>query len=379
MSFSNNSNTNNAIAGFDGSSSGQSGATNGEYVYTGISEEKGNSTVVVPSLNTSNYGNMYFNGTRYPRQNKSDIMQTPALSIPTCILVALCVGCLIRAWLCNGSRRRANELRALEQEGTLQAHRIKRYRKDPELRMRLINESLVTQKIVDQSTSCVYEGRRNKEQQQCEQKCLILGEQVGDIENALSSTKTTDRNRTDLPHDGGYGNSHDHTHNQPHLQQILKNALPHHNDDTDDHNVDASACAICLEHFKFGDIVAWSKQPSLAMHTPTTGAAAEANTTESPATSCCHVFHYECIKLWLINPHHNDCPYCRSVILDYRAIMGQEEAGVGEGVDGTGDNAVNGDANNNNSAHSSNSGNSAYVIVNNLVAYMRSSTSSSRT
>jgi hypothetical protein len=62
---------------------------------------------------------------------------------------------------------------------------------------------------------------------------------------------------------------------------------------TDSDNL-VACCCICLEPYRVGDIVAWSK-----------------NSTEN----CLHVFHKDCIYLWLENPKHDDCPSCRSSIL----------------------------------------------------------------
>lgn len=55
-----------------------------------------------------------------------------------------------------------------------------------------------------------------------------------------------------------------------------------------------ACCCICLEPYQEGDIVAWSN---------------------SPTEDCLHVFHRDCIHLWLENPRHNDCPSCRTEIL----------------------------------------------------------------
>jgi Ring finger domain len=55
-----------------------------------------------------------------------------------------------------------------------------------------------------------------------------------------------------------------------------------------------ACCCICLEPYVVGDVVAWSN---------------------SSNEDCLHVFHKDCIELWLVNPKHKDCPSCRSVIL----------------------------------------------------------------
>jgi hypothetical protein len=69
-----------------------------------------------------------------------------------------------------------------------------------------------------------------------------------------------------------------------------------------DENEYSSICVICLETFRVGDTVAWSK------HSTISGEKAD----EKP---CLHVFHRDCIVPWLENPKHDDCPSCRSIIL----------------------------------------------------------------
>ena len=54
----------------------------------------------------------------------------------------------------------------------------------------------------------------------------------------------------------------------------------------------SSACVICLEPFRVGDRVTWSKE-----------------------MECQHVFHKDCIVEWLQNPKHDDCPSCRCNII----------------------------------------------------------------
>jgi hypothetical protein len=57
------------------------------------------------------------------------------------------------------------------------------------------------------------------------------------------------------------------------------------------------------EPFRVGDTVAWSKQQGTILRD---------KADEQP---CHHVFHRDCIVPWLTNPKHNDCPVCRSLIL----------------------------------------------------------------
>jgi len=57
-----------------------------------------------------------------------------------------------------------------------------------------------------------------------------------------------------------------------------------------------NACAICLDPFMLGDVVAWSRYDT-----------------------CPHVFHDECLQEWLLNAmqQHDDCPSCRQTLLRY--------------------------------------------------------------
>ena len=54
----------------------------------------------------------------------------------------------------------------------------------------------------------------------------------------------------------------------------------------------SKCCPICLEQYKDGDDVCWSKNKD-----------------------CGHAFHFTCIKSWLMT--HEDCPLCRA---DYLAL-----------------------------------------------------------
>lgn len=54
-----------------------------------------------------------------------------------------------------------------------------------------------------------------------------------------------------------------------------------------------SECVICLDVFRKGDYVTWSK-----------------------SMECLHVFHQECLEHWLANPKHGDCPSCRCQIIN---------------------------------------------------------------
>lgn len=81
------------------------------------------------------------------------------------------------------------------------------------------------------------------------------------------------------------------------------------------------ACVICLEPFRVGELVAWSKN-------------------SEGETECLHVWHDCCIQEWLRNVKHDDCPSCRSVILfgndedSAETNLGESNQGVFRIIDG---------------------------------------------
>ena len=56
---------------------------------------------------------------------------------------------------------------------------------------------------------------------------------------------------------------------------------------TANHQETQATCAICIARYHVGDKICWSPNPS-----------------------CEHVFHHECIRMWL--EKHDDCPMCRA-------------------------------------------------------------------
>jgi hypothetical protein len=59
------------------------------------------------------------------------------------------------------------------------------------------------------------------------------------------------------------------------------------------HEQEESTCVICLEAFHVGEHVSWSHV----------------------SVKCSHVFHKDCILLWLVDRKNDDCPSCRSIIV----------------------------------------------------------------
>lgn len=60
-------------------------------------------------------------------------------------------------------------------------------------------------------------------------------------------------------------------------------------------------CSICLDYYKAKETVCWAKNDD-----------------------CDHIFHQDCIVQWLVD--HDDCPLCRSNLLEYEGMNDEEEA-----------------------------------------------------
>ena len=74
------------------------------------------------------------------------------------------------------------------------------------------------------------------------------------------------------------------------------------------------SCAICLERYRPGCIVSWSSN-----------------------NECPHVFHRDCILLWLLDKEKWECPCCRGEFVRESVVDGNEGKGqneVGSGASG---------------------------------------------
>ena len=103
----------------------------------------------------------------------------------------------------------------------------------------------------------------------------------------------------------------------------------------------SSACVICLEPFRVGDRVTWSKE-----------------------MECQHVFHNDCIMEWLQNPKHDDCPSCRCNIIH------SDDISIDDSLYSDNDHDEEDDADNDHD-HEAASASIAFVIMNGLVSQAR--------
>jgi len=82
-----------------------------------------------------------------------------------------------------------------------------------------------------------------------------------------------------------------------------ENVLPHSDGDDgsavqpeEEKNDSKLVCSICLEGFEAGEKLSWAR-----------------------SQKCDHIFHNECLIPWLMN--HDECPNCRTVVLENRDII----------------------------------------------------------
>ena len=136
---------------------------------------------------------------------------------------------------------------------------------------------------------------------------------------------------------------------------------------------DSNTCVICLEPFRVGDVVAWSKRASVSDAdgggdgiqdeisdnlTVTSSFSDDSNPKSTPSNDspkCLHVFHRDCIAEWLLDAKHDECPFCRTVLLPPKSFLQPDKDPV--------------DGGNNSSSHGVSS--SAFVIMQGLVSQAR--------
>jgi hypothetical protein len=58
-----------------------------------------------------------------------------------------------------------------------------------------------------------------------------------------------------------------------------------------------SECSICLERYKVGQTICWSK-----------------------TNECDHIFHSKCIRQWMIQNEHDHCPLCRTDLMSFHSL-----------------------------------------------------------
>jgi Ring finger domain len=179
----------------------------------------------------------------------------------------------------------------------------------PELRTERIDSSLRVQRVVSIVRDITTLGAI-----EVDEEGVPSNGDYTQLSESVSPTRLTKSKRSQHPSDYRYSSM---------------SATTETTDGMDDPNP-MTCCCICLESYRVGDIVAWSggstcrrsPAPHVAPEAPTASVApinsvTEANisATVNATPSCLHVFHRKCIVQWLEHPLHDDCPSCRTVLL----------------------------------------------------------------
>ena len=90
--------------------------------------------------------------------------------------------------------------------------------------------------------------------------------------------------------------------------------MKYENDSSDSVSTYGLVCPICLSGLDLNDEMPGNIEPSPSVHT---------STRNFVSSTCCHVFHHECILDWLSRPSTLECPCCRVPILDEIDIWNQ--------------------------------------------------------
>lgn len=114
-----------------------------------------------------------------------------------------------------------------------------------------------------------------------------------------------------------------------------KNIEEHHIGDDADLGL---SCSICLDDFDVGDELSWSRQ-----------------------LRCQHVFHSDCLASWLMK--NDECPVCRTVLLEEEDFLACEEGSADSSISGTSSSAE----------ELLDSSLGMYFVLNGMVSFVRTS------
>jgi hypothetical protein len=166
----------------------------------------------------------------------------------------------------------------------LASRRQRALRMDPNVRQECINDSLIVKTIVA-----------------VDENGMTVGDSVVETTESCTHADSVDATNS---------------------QRSLNNNDDDDDDDDDEDENNNNSCSICLEPFMVGDVVAWGKpiRPSTTAAAASPTRIVDFGTDSEPKQHpqvCLHVYHKDCIWMWLENPKHDDCPSCRAVILQY--------------------------------------------------------------
>lgn len=177
------------------------------------------------------------------------------------------VACLLALCWCSRTRIVADsafgEAMRIRTRTQQQQVQVQQQQQDPKKRAARIEASLLCKQVLTRD----------------EQGNLTVGDVADCCEHSTDCVIITDA-------------SDDHDEENPVTDESSALASCCNDDDVDDDDL-INACPICLDEFAVNDVVAWSRDASV----------------------CSHVFHRDCIQMWLVDPTHDSCPSCRTILL----------------------------------------------------------------